>query len=506
MSGIYPKRGRLYFRLKVGGKWVGIATEFKVGQERQARAMLDRLEVRQAAGEVVAPGSVGPPTVAGWLPAWLKSRQAHVQTWRNDDSVMRLHVVPMLGHRRLDEVRPKHLVDLVRSWRARTGNDTMAPKSIYNAYSTVSAYFRDAALEDLIASTPCVLTKHQLGPKVDSDPEFRAQAQFGRAELEQLISDDRVPLDRRVFYALEGVAGLRLGEVSGLLWRNTSVPVPEHPGSLDMLLVAFSYGRAFPKGAVTRPVPVHPVLAAVLATWRLRGYEAFTGRKPLPDDLVLPYPPGTVTKRGPWRIKDWVRERFVRDLETLGLRHRRGHDLRRTCISLARSDGAQKDIHKRTTHKPPREVIEGYTTFEWPVVCREVLKFQMKLRDAGKLIEMPRAVAANGPGVPAELATAFATGSRRSEENWSGPPRTRTQKGEPGLSLDSEVEHGDSGPYDADASRAPPVEQGSADASGSTVANALADLLTLGSTALDPEHPAMKRAAAVLPARWKAKR
>lgn len=425
MSGIYPKRDRLYFRVKVGGKWVGIATEFKVGQERQARAMLDLLEQQIAAGESPE-GYTGPPTVATWHPKWIAARKAHVQTWRNDDAVMRLHVLPSLGHVRLDEVRPKHLVDLVRSWRARTGAEAMAPKSIYNAYSTISAFFRDAALEDLISASPCVLTKHQLGPKVDSDPEFRAQAQFGRAELEMLISDERVPLDRRVFYALEGVAGLRLGEVSGLLWRNVGVPVPEYPGSLDMLLVAFSYGRPFPKGAVTRPVPTHPVVAALLAKWRMTGFERFTGRKPKPDDLVLPYPPGTVSKRGPWRIKDWVRERFVRDLETLGLRHRRGHDLRRTCISLARSDGAQKDIHRRTTHKPPREVIEGYTSYEWPVVCREVLKLQVTLRDAGKVIEMPRAVAANGPRERAELATQLATAAALSEGNVSGPSRTRT--------------------------------------------------------------------------------
>jgi hypothetical protein len=92
----------------------------------------------------------------------------------------------------------------------------MAPKSIYNAYSTVSAFFRDAALEDLIEQSPCVLVKHQLGPKVDIEPEFRANAQFGRDELEMLISDSRIPLDRRAFYVLEGVAGLLLGKRRGL--------------------------------------------------------------------------------------------------------------------------------------------------------------------------------------------------------------------------------------------------------------------------------------------------
>lgn len=418
MSSIYPNEGRLYFRIKIAGKWKGIRTEFKPGQEKQARAMLDRLEAQLAAGET-PDGGLAPPTVATWLPKWLAARKAHVRTWRNDEQVMRLHVVPTVGHLRLDEVRPKHLVDLVRGWRSRTGDNAMAPKSIYNAYSTLSAFFRDATLEDLIGTSPCVLTKHQLGPKKDSDPEWRASAQFTRAELEALISDERVPMDRRVYYALQGLAGMRTGEVSGLLWRNTMIPVPEYPGTLDMILVAFSYGRPFPKGDVPRPVPVHPALAAILAEWKLTGWQRTYGRAPTPDDLVVPLPPDAPSKKGRWRSKDWVLKRFsgskyvTGDLEALGLRHRRGHDLRRSFISLARSAGARTEILRRATHKPPREVIEGYTTFEWPIVCAEVAKLPVQRHQTGKVLPMPRAAAVNDDGPPDDggggLATPLAT-------------------------------------------------------------------------------------------------
>ena len=72
----------------------------------------------------------------------------------------------------------------------------------------------------------------------------------------------------------------------------------------------------------------------------------------------------------------------------LGLRHRRGHELRRTFISLARSDGARTDILRRVTHKPPPEVIEGYTTFEWEVVCREVTKLKLHRRGAAEVVAL----------------------------------------------------------------------------------------------------------------------
>lgn len=497
MSSVYPKRNRLYLRLKVNGKWVGVATDFRVGQERQARALLDRLEAQREAGGA-ADFAAGPPTVASWLPKWVAERKSGVQTWRNDEAVMRLHVLPALGERRLDEVRPKHVVDLVRSWRARTGDEAMAPKSIYNAYSSLSAFFRDAALEDLIAATPCVLTKHQLGPKVDANPEWRATAMFSRAELELLISDARVPMDRRVYYALCGLAGLRYGEASGLLWRNTLVPVPEYPGELDMLQIAFSYGRPFPKGDVTRPVPCHPTLAALLAQWKLTGWRELFGRAPGPDDLVVPLPHDAPSKHGRWRTKDWVRRRLAGargvsgDLEALGLRHRRGHDLRRAFISLARSAGARTEILRRVTHRPPREVIEGYTTFEWPVVCAEVLKLQVRAHGPGKVIEMPRAIAANGSTSP-ELATAPATAAVLSERKSSGPSRTRTGPPDVASAAVGSDQHGSPGDYAGAGASATTVQPGSEGISGSTVASARVFELLVGEDEYDADAPVLAR-------------
>jgi hypothetical protein len=46
---------------------------------------------------------------------------------------------------------------------------------------------------------------------IDKDPEWRSTAIFEREELIALVSNDRIPDDRRVQYALEGIAGLRHG-------------------------------------------------------------------------------------------------------------------------------------------------------------------------------------------------------------------------------------------------------------------------------------------------------
>lgn len=395
MGSVYARGRKLWVRFKGPAGWTQQPTEFAVGHEKEARALLERLEARLRAG-VATTGDLKPATVSGYFAIWVKEREAEIQTWKNDDSTFRLHVLPTLGAHRLDEVRPSHLVSLVREWRR-----TMAPKSVWNAYSSVSAFFRDAALSEFITASPCILTKRQLGSKEPADPEFRASAVFSRGELEVLISDERVPMDRRVLYALEGIAGLRHGEVAGLRFRNCATPAEPLP----MLYVAFSNEKPYPKGGRCRPVPVHPTLAGILAEWKLHGWRQMMGRQPEPDDLVLPRPADAAKQPGAMRTKGFDYDRWESDLRALGLRHRRQHDLRRTFISLARSDGARSEVLRRVTHKPPPEVFEGYTTFEWPIVCAEVLKLKVQRRRVADVIAIPRASMVGAEGLATSLAT-----------------------------------------------------------------------------------------------------
>ncbi len=381
MGSVYPRGRKLWLKFKGPSGWEQHATDYVVGQEGLARATLDQIETRLEAGEVVL-GEIGQVTVGDYYRAWIREREAEIQTWKNDEFVFRLHVLPALEKRRIDAVRPADLVALVKGWRG-----VMAPKSVHNAYSTVSAFFRDACIGSLIATSPCILTKRQLGSKEPKDPEFRAKAVYVRDEVERLISDDRISQDRRVLYALQGLGGLRHGEAAGLRFRNCSTPAEP----LSMVYVAFSYDRPYPKGGRCRPVPVHPTLAAVLAEWKLDGWAKMMGRQPTPDDLVLPIPLGD-KNAGELRTRQYSGDRFRLDLALLNMRHRRGHDLRRTFISLTRSDGARSDILRRVTHKPPPEVFEGYTTFEWPVVCAEVLKLKISRRtDDAEVFAISRA-------------------------------------------------------------------------------------------------------------------
>jgi hypothetical protein len=153
-----------------------------------------------------------------------------------------------------------------------------------------------------------------------------------------------------------------------------------------------------------REMPVHPTLARILAEWKLLGFERLTGRKPRPEDPIVP------SRRGAYRNVNASLRRFHEDLERIGLRARRQHDARRTFISIARADGAVADTLHFATHGPDGDIMDDYTTLPWPALCAEVAKVRINLRE-GKLLELPRpvALAAGAPGLLTPLLTGSGT-------------------------------------------------------------------------------------------------
>jgi len=129
----------------------------------------------------------------------------------------------------------------------------------------------------------------------------------------------------------------------------------------------------------------------VLAEWRLCGWRELVGRAPTDDDLIIP------SRRNQNRRPTHGLTKFHEDLDRLGLRRRRLHDLRRTFISLAMADGARKDILCWVTHGPEGDIVDLYTTLPWSTLCEEVAKLRISIRE-GKIIELPAVAAASGMG------------------------------------------------------------------------------------------------------------
>ena len=395
-DGIYLRGSTLWLRVKNGeGKWCGVSSGLVIPagastaesnrQMEAAARMREQLMGGPAAhGEIAAPTPFA-LTVEHYSKRWLEQRSSFVRTWKADGGRLDKHVLPRIGRLPLPDIRPKHLADLVHDLRAA---GKLAPKTIHNIYGVVCALFREAVIQGLLEANPCILTVHHLGPKRTHNLAVDEHRPFTKDQLHALLSD-KVPEDRRIAYALGGLAGLRHGEMAGLTWAHYETS--HRP--LGRILVATSYDIGRTKTGVPRLVPVHPALAEILDSWKLTGWPQLMARAPKPEDLVVPLPASGQGPAGRMRRPQGSLRYLHNDLKTLGIEEHCFHDLRHGFISLLRSDGATKDILGRITHSPSREVLEGYTSYEWEVLCREVLK--LRFTDA--------------PTPTPRLATVFAT-------------------------------------------------------------------------------------------------
>jgi integrase len=251
----------------------------------------------------------------------------------------------------------------------------------------------------MIEQSPCVLDERQLGPVTDKDPEWRDAAVFTHEEVETIISDGQIPPDRQMVYALELLAGVRPGEGAALRWRHYDPAVRP----LGKLLVARSYNtkrnrEKSTKTDAVKHVPVHPVLAAMLAEWKLGGWAEMIGRAPTPDDLIVPLPPDAAERRRsregePFRGHDYSGKRWRdEDLPALGWRHRRHYDMRATFITLAIEDGADPDVlETRVTHtRKARNAFDGYNRgLHWERTCTEISKLRIARGPRSSAIRQP---------------------------------------------------------------------------------------------------------------------
>jgi integrase len=381
MGYVYPRGRRLWIGyFDANGKLQQQSTGLPLAKEKEARQVLDRVEARIRAGAAMGEADLGPVTVRRYAEHWTAQREEQGLSSAHDEGTrIELHALPAIGDLKIEDVRPRHIRDLVRNLRAM---GALAPRTVRHVYGALHAMFRDAVVDELIGANPCVLKRSDLPKLVDADPTWRAGAVFTRSELEQLLSDDRLPHDRRVMYAVLGLAGLRFGEAAALRWRHYD-PTLE---PLGRLLVAASYNTDQKKEKATkterpRLVPVHPVLAKVLAEWKLGGWHEMMGRAATADDLIIP------SRRGRNRSHGHGLKRFHEDLDRIGLRRRRQHDLRRTFISLARTDGARKDVLERVTHGSRGDIVDLYTELPWALLCEEVAKLKVALVE-GKVIEL----------------------------------------------------------------------------------------------------------------------
>jgi integrase len=268
-----------------------------------------RLTVREAAEALIA----------GMADGTVRNRSGDAfkpSVVRGYESALRLYVLDDLGAARLSEVRRHDVQDLADRLLAECRD----PSTIHNALMPLRVIYRRALARDEVAVNPT--TGVEL-PAVRRRRERTATLDEMEALLAALSESDR-PLWATAFYA-----GLRLGELRALRWKDVDLA-----SELPLIRVERSWdpraGLVAPKSAAgVRSVPVVAPLRTLLREHRLRSgsREGFVlGRLP-----ELPFARETVVPRA---RRAWTQA----GLEPIGL-----HEARHSFVSLWHDAGVSID-------------------------------------------------------------------------------------------------------------------------------------------------------------------
>lgn len=389
----FPKGRKWWVKHKPLGqdRFVSAPTPFYLADpEGKAKADALRGHLRELweAHQRANDGRGGPLTVQAYCDRWLTRREAAgIDDVTKQRQRLRDHVYPSIGSVPITDLRRLHVRQLMEAVREKPipsrhqgqPPERMAARTVLHIYRDLRQAMRAALREELIPSNPVDLEREELPKKADKDPAWRATAVLTLDEVERLISDPLVPEDRRVLYALEFLTGSRPGETAALRWSAWDRSLK--PLGRLTISRAYSTTRRVEKSTKTkrpRLVPVHPVLAKVLATWKLAGFERYAGRPPQDHDLVVP------AAKGGNRSASHSYGRWALDLGRLGMRLRRHYDTRRTFRSLAGDGGASKDHVRWITHTPGDQ-LDDYNSPSWAALCEVVLAIPVRLRERGGL-------------------------------------------------------------------------------------------------------------------------
>lgn len=352
----------------------------------------------------------GPITLRRFCAYAVSERQAFVRDLRTEKTWLKNYVLTSsLADMALRDIRSSHVRDFLTELKTKTRarvalkarhaatgarshknrhksvvggqpemRATLSPKTIRNIYGVLRVVFTHAIEERLIegSANPCagLGLKRLLGKKnQDADPTWRRKAVFSKQEASWLMGDGRIAESNRILYTAFFYTGMRHGEAAALKWSNIDSTTPT--------LAALNVWDE--KNQNWRVVPIHPTLNAALSEWKLTGWQSTIGRAPLPEDFIFPTGQPTPNRHcapaGRQRSGQHTLERLHQDLDMLGLRWRRTHDMRRTFLSLSIADGASKDILRWATHAPDSwDIVDKYTSMEWQALCREISKLDLK--------------------------------------------------------------------------------------------------------------------------------
>ncbi|HEX3510591.1 MAG TPA: tyrosine-type recombinase/integrase [Solirubrobacteraceae bacterium] len=238
---------------------------------RTAQAWLDQVLAEARRGELpgmVRTGATFADAVAEYM-RWLEQDRARKPTTlRGYESIMRAHLLPAFGDRRLEDIT----ADEVEAWSAQLAARGLANSSRLRILTCLFGVMKRAKRVWKLPRNPIA----DVEKPVQSHAALELDV-FSPEEIHALVRDAESEQDAAIFLTA-AFTGLRRGELVALRWRSVDF-------TRRTIRVVASYSEralSTPKSGRARSVPMAPPAAEALARLASRGHDDQE------DDLVFP--------------------------------------------------------------------------------------------------------------------------------------------------------------------------------------------------------------------------
>lgn len=324
----------------------------RIGKMSKSEADAKKREILSKVDKGVRDEQAGSTTVEQFLSSWLDATRDRLapRTAERYASIVKLHVVPVIGNVKLSKLEPEHLRKLYKAVRDKSlSNQTCL--HVHRALHTALQYgIRE---ERILSENVANRVKAPATEKRERTPLNRDQVRF------LIASGKRTRLELPI--ALTAVTGLRRGELLALRWQHVDLD----KGSM-FVAESLEHSRATsqrirfkePKSRTSRRViPLAPECVGLLRSHKAQQQEEkdAAGVAYADNDLVFPNPDGQ-----PWP-PDTFSTQFAQLAKSVGMRGFRFHDLRHAFASLTLADGVSiKEVQTLMGHSSPVVTLSVY--------------------------------------------------------------------------------------------------------------------------------------------------
>lgn len=211
-------------------------------------------EVVKKLAQLEAPGP--DTTVAAWAARWMAAQSVRPATKANHATAFDLHILPVIGHLRVRDVKPSH----VESLAAALAKKDLHANTIRLTLACGRALFTAAVKDEMIGSNPFSRARKPKAKRKAIDP-------FAPDELRRIISEARSPayVAGGLVAVLAGT-GCRTGEAAAL-------NIEDWDGAAGTLAITKTYdpthGLGPPKSerslrTIVVPAAVRPIIEAAI--------------------------------------------------------------------------------------------------------------------------------------------------------------------------------------------------------------------------------------------------